>query len=94
MDNNNYIRYQTAIGLAIVAGIFSIIIASLLAVNVYSMKVSVPARSAELEKMKEQAKANPADVTLAELILDTDTQLRRDQFAGIYFDEAEYRSLG
>ena len=85
MDNNNYIRYQTAIGLAIVAGIFSIIIASLLAVNVYSMKVSVPARSAELEKMKEQAKANPADVTLAELILDTDTQLRRDQFAGIYF---------
>ncbi|MHC4468693.1 MAG: outer membrane protein assembly factor BamB family protein [Planctomycetota bacterium] len=85
MDNHNYTRYQTAIGLAIVAGIFSIIIAGLLAVNVYSMKVSVPARSAELEKMKEQAKANPADVTLAELILETDTQLRRDQFAGLYF---------
>lgn len=87
MDNkpNNHTRYQTAIGLAVVAGVFSVIIAGLLAVNVYSMKVSVPARSAELEKMKEQAKANPADQTLAQLILEVDTQLRRDQFAGLYF---------
>jgi outer membrane protein assembly factor BamB len=87
MDNkqNNYTRYQTAIGLAVVAGVFSVIIAGLLAENVYSMKISVPARSAELEIMKEQAKANPADATLAQLILEVDTQLRRDQFAGLYF---------
>lgn len=77
--------YQSAIGIAIVAAVFSIIIAAKLATNVYSMKVHVPARSAELEKMKEQAKANPTDQTLAELILETDTQLRRDQFAGLYF---------
>jgi len=77
--------YQSAIGLAIVAAVFSVIIAAMLAVNVYSMKVHIPARSAELEKMKEQAKANPADQTLANLILETDTQLRRDQFAGLYF---------
>ena len=77
--------YQSAIGIAIVAAVFSIVIATLLAFNVYSMKVHVPARSAELETMKEQAKANPTDQTLAQLILDVDTQLRRDQFAGLYF---------
>jgi outer membrane protein assembly factor BamB len=84
-NHNNDTRYQAATGLAIVAGVFSLIIAGLLAVNVYSMKVSVPVRSAELEIMKEQAKANPTDVTLAELILEADTELRRDQFAGLYF---------
>lgn len=89
MDKQAYIyersSYQSAIGIAIVAAVFSVIIAALLTVHVYSMKVHVPARSAELEKMKEQAKANPADQTLAQLILETDTQLRRDQFAGLYF---------
>ena len=86
MENQqNNTQYHSAIALAIVAAVFSIIIAGLLAVNVYSMKVSVPARSAELEIMKEQTKANPADMTLAQLILEVDTQLRRDQFAGLYF---------
>ena len=84
-NQQNNTQYQSAIGLAIVAAVFSIIIAGLLAANVYSMKVRIPARSAELEKMKEQAKANPADMTLAQLILEVDTQLRRDQFAGLYF---------
>ncbi|MEN8126478.1 MAG: PQQ-binding-like beta-propeller repeat protein [Planctomycetota bacterium] len=79
------ISYQSAIGIAIVSAVFSIVIATLVAVNVYSNEVSVPVRSTELEKMKEQAKANPTDQTLAELILQTDTQLRRDQFAGLYF---------
>lgn len=82
---NERISYQSAIGIAIVAAVFSIIIGAMLGVNVYSMKVHIPARSAELEKMKEQAKANPTDQTLANLILETDTQLRRDQFAGLYF---------
>lgn len=77
--------YQSAIGIAIVAAVFSVVIAGMLTVNVFSMKVHIPARLAELEKMKEQAKANPTDQTLAELILETDTELRRDQFAGLYF---------
>ncbi|MHC4950476.1 MAG: outer membrane protein assembly factor BamB family protein [Planctomycetota bacterium] len=77
--------YQSAVGIAIVSAVFSIVIAALLAINVHAIKVSVPARSAELEKMKEQAKANPADTTLAQLILEVDTKLRRDQFAGLYF---------
>ena len=77
--------YQSAVGIAIVSAVFSIVIAALLAINVHAIKVSVPARSAELEKMKEQAKLNPADEILAQLILETDTQLRRDQFAGLYF---------
>jgi len=77
--------YQTAVGIAIVAAVFTVVVAVLLAIHVHAMKAGIPARSAELEKMKEQAKANPTDETLAQLILDTDTQLRRDQFAGLYF---------
>lgn len=86
-NNTIYERtsYQTAIGIAIVAAVFTVVIAVLLAVHVHVMKVAVPACSAELEKMKEQAKANPTDEILAQLILETDTQLRRDQFAGLYF---------
>ncbi|MHC4835508.1 MAG: outer membrane protein assembly factor BamB family protein [Planctomycetota bacterium] len=82
---NKRTSYQSAIGIAVVAAVFSVVIGAMLAVHVYSMKVHIPARSAELEKMKEQAKANPTDQTLADLILETDTQLRRDQFAGLYF---------
>ena len=86
-NNTIYERtsYQSAIGIAIVAAVFTVVIAAMLAVHVHAMKIGVPARSAELEKMKEQAKGNPADETLARLILETDTQLRRDQFAGLYF---------
>ncbi len=89
MDKQKHIyestSYQSAVGVAIVAAVFTVIIAVLLAINVHAIKVGIPARSAELEKMKEQAKANPTDTTLAQLILDVDTQLRRDQFAGLYF---------
>lgn len=77
--------YQSAIGIAIVAAVFTVVIAALLGFHVHAMKVSVPARSAELEKMKEQAKAYPGDMILAQQILERDTQLRRDQFAGLYF---------
>ena len=89
MLSNNTIyektSYQSAIGIAIVAAVFSIVIGAMLSVHVHAMKVGIPTRSAELDKMKEQAKSNPTDETLAQLILDTDTQLRRDQFAGLYF---------
>jgi outer membrane protein assembly factor BamB len=78
-------RYQSVIGIAIVAAVFTVVIAVLLGFHVHAMKVGVPARSAELEKMKEQAKTYPADEILAQRVLETDTQLRRDQFAGLYF---------
>ena len=83
----NGVSYQSAIGVAIVAAVFSLFIALLLGMNVYRMKVTDPVRSAQLEKMKEQAKLYPADEVLAQEILQFDTQLRRDQFARLYFLE-------
>ncbi len=77
--------YQSAIGVAVVAAVFSVIIAILLGVTVYHVKVADPVRSKKLEELKEQAKANPTDAALAETILKLDTPLRRDQFARQYF---------
>lgn len=77
--------YQSAIGVAIVAAVFALVIGGLLINSAYHRVVTEPVQSAELEKMKEQAKANPSDAVLAKLILETDTQLRRDQFARMYF---------
>ncbi len=87
MENEklNSIGYQSAIGVAIVTVVFSVFIGVLIAFNVYHMKVGDPARSAELEKMKEQSKAYPTDEALTETIRQLDTELRRDQFARLYF---------
>ena len=86
-EQYNSIGYQSSVGIAIVTAVFSVFIAILLSVSVYHMKVIDPVRSAELGKMKEQAKAYPADQTLANEIQQSDTQLRRDQFARLYFLE-------
>ena len=79
------VSYQSAVGVAVVAAVFSVIIAILLGVTIYHVKVTDPTRSAKLEELKEQAKANPTDAALAETILKLDTPLRRDQFARQYF---------
>ncbi len=81
----NYITFHSAVGVAVVAAVFSVFIAVLLAVTVYHQNTTDVQRSAELEKMKEQAKAYPADETLAREIQQLDTRLRRDQFARLYF---------
>lgn len=87
MQNDDYKidRYQSAIGVAVVAGVFSVFIAILLGVNIYHRNITDPARAVRLEKMKEQAKADPADQELPEQIRKLDTRLRRDQFARLYF---------
>lgn len=77
--------FQSAVGVAIVAGVFCLIIAGLLAVQAYHMKTTDPARAAELEAMKDQARRYPSDEALARSILQLDTQIRRDQFARLYF---------
>ena len=84
-EQKNNVGYQSAIGIAIVASVFSIFIAILLGVSVYHMKVTAPVHLLELEKMKEQAKAYPTDQVLADQILQLDTQYRRGQFARLYF---------
>lgn len=83
----NSVSYQSAVGIAIVAAIFSVFIAVLLAVNAYHMTATDPARSVQLEKMREQAKQYPADDVLAQEIQQLDTNLRRDQFARLYFSQ-------
>ena len=83
MENEklNSTSYQSAVGVVVIALVFSVFIAILLAVTVYHVKVTDPARSVELEALKLQAKDNPIDATLAEQVLVLDTPLRRDQFA-------------
>ncbi|MHC4552764.1 MAG: outer membrane protein assembly factor BamB family protein [Planctomycetota bacterium] len=77
--------YQSAIGVAVVALVFSVFIAIMLGVTVCHVKVTDPARAIELEELKLQAKDNPTDTALAERVLALDTPLRRDQFARQYF---------
>ncbi|MCI0499221.1 MAG: PQQ-binding-like beta-propeller repeat protein [Planctomycetales bacterium] len=77
--------YQSAVGVAIVAAVFGVLVAILLAVQVYHAKTTDPARAIQLETMKEKTKANPADTTLAQAILELDAQIRRDQLARLYF---------
>jgi outer membrane protein assembly factor BamB len=88
-EKNEFSRvsYQSAVGTAIVAAVFSVFIAVLLAVNAYHMTTTDPQRSIRLETMKEQAKQYPADEVLAEEIAQLDTDIRRDQFARLYFSQ-------
>jgi outer membrane protein assembly factor BamB len=79
------VRYQSAVGTAIVAGVFAALIAVLLGIHLYHYHVTDPAGAVTLEKMKEQAKLYPADQTLSQEILMLDTQLRRDQLARLAF---------
>lgn len=77
--------FQSAVGTAIAAGVFALIIAALLGIHLYSYVVTDPANASALEKMKEQAKAYPADQTLSEEVTRFDAQLRRDQLARVQF---------
>ncbi|MCE5185809.1 MAG: PQQ-like beta-propeller repeat protein [Planctomycetaceae bacterium] len=77
--------YQAAIGTAIVGGVFAVVIAALLGVHLYRYHVTDPRDAAALEKMKEQAKAYPADQTLSQEIVVLDARLRRDQLARLQF---------
>lgn len=76
---------QAAGGTAIVTLVFGVIIAALLSVNLYHYIVTDPARAEELERLKEVYKQPPANASLAQQIGDLDMQIRRDQFARLYF---------
>jgi outer membrane protein assembly factor BamB len=77
--------YQSAVGVTVVAGVFAVIIAALLAVHLYHYSVTDPTASATLEAMKEHGKADPTDKSLSDRIIALDTQLRRDQLARLQF---------
>lgn len=77
--------YQSAVGTVIAAGVFAAVIAAFLAWAAYHYTVTDPARAAQLEKLKEEAKTKPADEKLAAEVLVLDTQVRRDQLARVQF---------
>ena len=76
---------QAAGGTAIVTLVFGAIIAALLSVNLYHYAVTDPTRALELERLKDTLKQQPTDARLAQHIHDLDIQIRRDQFARLYF---------
>ena len=76
---------QAAGGTTIVALVFGLIITALLSVSLYHHSVTDPARALELEKLKDIYKQSPADAQVAQRIHDMDIQIRRDQFARLYF---------
>lgn len=76
---------QAAGGVAIVTLIFAVVIAALLSVSLYRYAVTDPLQAAELERLKAQYLTAPTDTQLAERIEAMDVQLRRQQFARLYF---------
>lgn len=76
---------QAAGGTAIVTLVFGAVIAALLGVNLYHYAVTDPARAEELETLKAQYAQQPTHTQLAERIYEMDIQVRRDQFARLYF---------
>ena len=76
---------QAAGGTVIVTLVFGTLLAALLSVSLYHYLVTDPARAVELEELKELSKQSPANTSLAEQIGELDIQLRRDQFARLYF---------
>ncbi len=76
---------QAAGGVAIVMLIFAVVITALLSVSVYHYAVTDPQQAAELEQLKSQYLTAPTDTKMAERIEAMDVQLRRVQFARLYF---------
>jgi len=68
-QTKSIIGYQSAVGVGVVAAVFTLFIVVLLGINVYHMFKTDPARLNELEVMKEQAKLDPTDEALADKIL-------------------------
>ena len=85
-DNTPYSPLRQAAGAtAVVAGVFTFFIAVLLGIHLYHYVVTDPARTHALEAMKDRYAQQPTDTQLAERIYELDIQVRRDQFARLYF---------
>lgn len=77
--------HQAAGGTVIVTLVFGVIISILLGVNLYHYAVTDPARAGELESLIARYAQQPTDMRLAERIYEMDIEIRRDQFARLYF---------
>lgn len=83
------IWYQTIKWLAIVSGILTFIIFSLLILNYFQLKLSSPLNSRELLELKTKLIKQPWDISIKENIRELDLQLRKE-----YFKRREFSRFG
>ncbi len=90
-DNNDFVEtwYKTLKWLAIVSGILTFIIFSLLILNYIQFKLSDPLNSKELLELKAKLTKQPGDISIKENIRELDLQLRKE-----YFKRREFSRFG
>jgi outer membrane protein assembly factor BamB len=71
--------YQSAVGAAIVAGVFLVIVICLLGFTFYQIKITDENRALQLEAMKKQLSSQPNDEKLLTQIRKLDLRIRRDR---------------
>ncbi|HUT30935.1 MAG TPA: PQQ-binding-like beta-propeller repeat protein [Sedimentisphaerales bacterium] len=89
-DNNTEskstsLRYPTAVRIAVVGGVFSVIVAALLAVNYVQRTVFDERRIAELDRLKIEILSRPNDEQLMGRIRQLDLEVRRDRIRRVDF---------
>jgi len=83
------IWYKSCIGIAIVGGVFSLIVCILLLWNHMQLRISDPLNSEELSNLKTALLRDPVNDSIKEQIRLLDLQLRKD-----YFQRREFSRIG
>ena len=79
-SESNYSFYRAAVGTAVVAGVFSVLVCLLLVRNHFQSDFTDKLESEQLEKLKEQLLENPKDELLKSRIRTFDLELRNEFF--------------
>ncbi len=74
------VRYRASVGVAVAAGVLSLIILALLVSNHLLFRISDPLDSRKLIELKDSLRRQPDDEPLKEQIRELDLQLRREYF--------------
>ncbi len=79
--------YRAAVGTAVVAGVFSLIICAMLVSNHFHSKISAPLDSKELDELKTVLLQEPKNDSIKEQIRAVDVELRKEYFQRRRFSE-------
>ncbi len=79
--------YEAAKGVAVVAGLFSVIIFGLLVLNYLQIKLLDPMRTERLENLKVKLLEQPKNEQLINNIRELDLQLRKDKISRLQFSQ-------
>jgi len=85
--------YEAAKGVAVVAGLFSVIIFGLLVLNYLQIKLLDPMRTERLENLKVKLLEQPKNEQLINNIRELDLQLRKDKIRRLQFSQRGYPLL-